>query len=228
MAFKTGGRKCKFESLENRQMMAGDVVGRVHAGTLTLKGDNFNNGITITPGAVPNSVLVTGFTPVGGTPTNVNGLPNTGVTFLNVINGLKVKLGIGNDELRLNNNLNIFGKATIQMGSGVDTVTINNSRFCKGLDIDMGPDADHLTITNSSVDGKADIDGGLGCDDVTITNSTFGQLSVNLGPDNDTVSITSTQVVVGTTLDGDLGINTFVNGNSNFFGGFYTKKNLNG
>src|SRR3954452_7474939 len=72
MAFKTGGRKCKFESLENRQMMAGDVVGHVRGGTLTLKGDNFNNAITITPGAVPNSVLVTGVTPTGGTPTNVN------------------------------------------------------------------------------------------------------------------------------------------------------------
>jgi hypothetical protein len=227
MAFKTGGRKCKFESLENRQMMAGDVVGRVHGGTLTLKGDNFNNGITITQGAVPNSVVVTGFTPVGGTPTNVNGLPNTAVTFLNVINGLNVKLGIGNDEVAINN-LNIFGKATIDMGSGADTVTINNSRFCKALDVDMGADADSLTISNSTVDGKVDIDTGRGCDDVTITASTFGALDVNLGEDNDTVTITSTQVVTETTLDGGPGINTFVNGNSNFFGGFYTKRHLNG
>src|SRR3954453_14932709 len=50
MAFKTGGRKCKFESLENRQMMAGDVVRRVQAGTLVLKGDNYSNAITITAG----------------------------------------------------------------------------------------------------------------------------------------------------------------------------------
>jgi hypothetical protein len=227
MAFKTGGRKCKFESLENRQMMAGDVIGKVHAGTLTLKGDNFNNGITITQGAIPNSVVVTGFTPVGGNPTSVNGLPNTAVTFLNVINGLKVNLGIGNDEVRVNN-LNIFGKAQINMGSGADTVTINNSRFCKELDVNMGSDADSLTITNSQVDGRADIDGGQGCDDVTITNTTFGALDLDLGKDNDTVSITSTQVVVETMLDGGSGINTFVNGNSNFFGGFYTKVNLNG
>src|SRR5215211_1009695 len=188
MAFKTGGRKCKFESLENRQMMAGDVVGRIHAGTLTLKGDNFSNGITITAGAVPNSVVVTGFTPLGGTPTNVNGLANTAVTFLNVINGLKVNMGPGNDEVAINN-LNIFGKGKINMGSGVDTVTINNSRFCKALDIDMGPDADHLTITNTLVDGKVDIDTGRGCDDVTLTASTFGQLDVNLGEDNDTLEI---------------------------------------
>jgi hypothetical protein len=227
MAFKTGGRKCKFESLENRQMMAGDVVGRIHAGTLTLKGDNFSNGITITAGAVPNSVVVTGFTPLGGTPTNVNGLPNTAVTFLNVINGLKVNLGLGNDEVDITD-LNIFGKAKIDMGSGVDTVNINRSRFCKGLDIDMGSDADHLTIANTLVDGRLDIDTGQGCDDVTLTNSTFGQLNVDLGEDNDTLEITGVQVVTQTTLDGGEGINSFVNGQSNFFGAFYTKRNLNG
>jgi hypothetical protein len=227
MAFKTGGRKCKFESLENRQMMAGDVVGRVHAGTLTLRGDNFNNGITITAGAVPNSVVVTGFTPLGGTPTNVNGLSNTPVTFLNVINGLKINMALGNDEVAINN-LNIFGKAKIDMGGGVDTLTINNSRFCKALDIDMGADADHLTITNTLVDGKVDIDTGSGCDDVTLTASTFGELDVNLGDDNDTITITSTQVITQSTLDGGEGINPFVNGQSNFFGGYFTKRNLNG
>ena len=55
MAFKTGGRKCTFESLENRRMLAGDVIGRVHAGTLTLKGDNLSNAITITAGADPHA-----------------------------------------------------------------------------------------------------------------------------------------------------------------------------
>jgi hypothetical protein len=114
------------------------------------------------------------------------------------------------------------------MGSGVDTVDINRSRFCKGLDINMGPDADHLTIANTVVDGKVDIDTGQGCDDVTLTASTFGQLDVNLGEDNDTITITGTQVVTETTLDGGEGINSFVNGQSNFFGAFYTKRNLNG
>jgi hypothetical protein len=226
MAFKTGGRKCKFESLETRQMMAGDVIGRVHAGTLTLKGDNFSNGITVAPGALPNSVLVTGTT-VAGNPTNVNGLPNTGITFLNVIRGFKVKMGTGNDEVAIDN-LNIFGKAKIDMGTGVDTVTIDDSRFCKALDIDMGPDADHLTINSTRVDGKADIDAGRGCDDVTIIGSTFGELDVDLGLDNDTITIANTSVITETTLDGGAGINTFVNGQSNFFGGIYNKKNLAG
>lgn len=226
MAFKTGGRKCKFESLETRQMMAGDVVGSVHAGTLTLKGDNFSNGITIAPGALPNSVLVTGTT-VGGNPTNVNGLPNTGITFVNVIRGLNIKMGLGNDEVAIDD-LTIFGKAKINMGIGVDTVDIDNSRFCKGLDINMGPDADHLIINDTTVDGKLDIDAGQGCDDVTIIGSLIGELDVNLGEDNDTLNIANTSVITETTLNGGGGINTFVNGQSNFFGGIYNKKNLAG
>jgi hypothetical protein len=227
MAFKTGGRQCKFESLENRQMMAGDVVGSVQAGTLTLKGDNFNNAITITPGVVPNSVVVTGFTPVGGNPTVVNGLANTPVTFLNITNGLKVKMAPGNDEVTVNN-LNIFGKAKFDMGAGVDTLIITNSRFCKALDIEMGSDADHLTIFNTKVDGIADIDTGRGCDDVTITDSIFGELDVNLGADNDSLAIAGTSVITVTTLNGGEGINTFDEGISNFFGGFYFKTNLSG
>ena len=62
MAFKrTGGRKCRFESLEDRQMMAGNVVAKVGANNFAIiTGDNFSNGITITPGANPYEVVVTG------------------------------------------------------------------------------------------------------------------------------------------------------------------------
>src|SRR3954466_13451126 len=82
MAFKTGGRKCKFESLENRQMMAGDVMASVHAGTLFIKGDNLSNGITITAGAIPNQVIITGTT-VAGSGTTVNGITNAPVAVNN-------------------------------------------------------------------------------------------------------------------------------------------------
>jgi len=37
MAFKTGGRKCKFESLENRQMMAGEFGFRLSQWWAILK-----------------------------------------------------------------------------------------------------------------------------------------------------------------------------------------------
>jgi hypothetical protein len=92
----------------------------------------------------------------------------------------------------------------------------------------MGPDADHLIINDTTVDGKLDIDAGRGCDDVTIIGSLIGELDVNLGEDNDTLNIANTSVITETTLNGGAGINMFVNGQSNFFGGIYNKKNLAG
>ncbi|HEY2416044.1 MAG TPA: hypothetical protein VGI40_27630, partial [Pirellulaceae bacterium] len=116
MAFKTGGRKCKFESLENRQMMAGDVVASVHAGTLFIKGDNLSNGITITAGAIPNQVIITGTT-VAGSGTTVNGLTNTPVAVNNVTKSMKINMQAGNDVVTVNN-LTVNGSTKIKGGAG--------------------------------------------------------------------------------------------------------------
>src|SRR6059058_5739244 len=102
MALKTGGRKCKFESLENRQMMAGDVMASVHAGTLFIKGDNLSNGITITPGAIPKQVIITGVN-AGGSATTVNGVPNGPVAVNNVTKDVKIKMLSGNDIVTITN-----------------------------------------------------------------------------------------------------------------------------
>src|SRR5688572_15011706 len=66
------GRPCKFESLEKRNLLAGDVTASIRNGDLVIKGDDLDNGITITAGATAGSVLVTGVN-AGGTATNVNG-----------------------------------------------------------------------------------------------------------------------------------------------------------
>jgi hypothetical protein len=226
MAFKSGGRKCKFESLENRQMMAGDVVGSVHAGTLVLKGDNFSNGITITAGLNPHEVLVTGIT-IEGTPTNLNGISNGAVTFVNVIHGLKIKMGAGNDTVSISN-LSVNGLTNINTGPGVDTVVIEQSTLCKGLLLKTGRDADDVRIADSTIQGKAIIKTAGDCDHVTLEDSVFGELDVNLGADNDSLSISHVSVITRTSLDGGTGINTFDEGISNFFGGFYDKKRLSG
>ena len=226
MAFKTGGRKCKFESLENRQMMAGDVMAAVHAGTLFIKGDNLSNGITITPGAIPNQVIITGIN-AGGSGTTVNGLTNTAVPINNVTMDIKIKMLRGNDIVTVNN-LTVNGSLKINTDGGVDTVTVNASTICGDLDVNTGGSADTVTVTNTLVNGEAEFRTGGDCDHLTITASTLGELDVHLEEGNDTLAITNTQVVTETSLNGDQGINTFMNGGSNFFSGIYNKKNLNG
>ena len=226
MAFKTGGRKCKFESLENRQMMAGDVVGSVHAGTLTLRGDNFGNGITITAGALPNSVLVTGVTQEGS-PTNLDGVSNGATTYFGVTRGVTVKMKAGNDFLDIQD-ITINGLTKINMGIGVNEVNIDDAVLCKGLFLKTGRHADTVTITDTEVTGKATIKTGADCDHVTLEDSVFGALSVNLNEDNDELTTEHISVTTETNLDGGWGINIFNDGMSNFYGGIYNRSRLNG
>ena len=226
MAFKTGGRKCKFESLENRQMMAGDVSASVHAGTLFIKGDNLSNGITITAGAIPNQVIITGTT-IAGAGTTVNGITNLPVAVNNVTMGMKINMKGGNDTVTINN-LTLNGTAKINTGAGIDTLIVNASTICGDLNVKTGGSADHVTVNASNVAGQAIFKTQGDCDDLTIVGSTLGALHTNLSTDNDHLDISNTQVITVTTLEGGDGINTFANGGSNFFGSLYIKHHLAG
>jgi hypothetical protein len=234
MAFKTGGRKCKFESLETRQMMAGNVVGRTNHGTLTLKGDNFNNAITITAGVVPHSLLVTGFTPLGGTGTTVNGVASgTGVTFLNVTKGVTVKLGAGDDIVEFlptgNTHVVIDGKVKIDMGSGDDIVRTRLADFNSSLDIKTRGGTDLVDIqVDTTVNGKTTISTGADIDNVSMANSSFGELKIKLEGGDDELAILRTTVTTQSSIDGGKGINAFDEGISNFYGAYLNKKNLAG
>src|SRR3954467_13861085 len=102
MSFKRkNGRQCRFESLENRQLAAGIVTAHVTGGTLLVKGDFFGNSITVAPGANPYEVVVTGVTSNGG-PTTVNGVPNGAITLKGVIHGMKINMGVGNNDVAVN------------------------------------------------------------------------------------------------------------------------------
>src|SRR3954468_3021108 len=148
MAFKrTGGRKCKFESLETRRMFAGDVTAEVHGGSAEIEGDFFANGVVITAGLNPNEIVVTGVN-AEGLPTNVNGIPNGSITLPGVIHGLEVKMGFGNDDVTMTN-LTINGKAKVEMGEGVDSVTVIGGLYKSDLTIKTGRSMDNVTLTNT-------------------------------------------------------------------------------
>ena len=229
MAFKTGGRKCKFESLETRQMMAGDVVGKTQPGTLTLKGDNFTNGITIIAGAVPHSILVTGFTPTGSTGTTVNGVASgTGVTFLNVTKGVKIEMKAGNDVVEFQN-VTIDGKVKIDMGSGDDVVRTDFTNFNSSLEMNTKGGTDLVDIDNdTTVNGKTTIKTGADFDNVSIDDSRLGELKIRLEGGDDELAIEHTIVVRQSSLDGGKGLNAFDEGISNYYGGIFNKKKLAG
>jgi len=240
MALKRkNGRRCRFESLETRQMLAGDVKAIVtNSGTAKITGDNYSNGVTIAPGLNEFEVVVTGIN-AGGLATRVNGVPNGAVTLPNVIHGMEVNLGNGNNIVRINNLNNngalkhqINGKASVKTGNGVDDVRLNNDSFGSSLKIKTGKSADVVQVTTVTVKGKATVKSGTGSDVVTITNDPsvnyLGALKISLGKGNDNLNITGASVITQTALNGGKGINVFNNGISNFYGGILQKQNLNG
>src|ERR1044071_1056075 len=89
-------RSFAFERLENRQMMAGDVTAQIIKGDLVIRGDDFDNGITITAGSVAGTLVVTGVN-AGGTATRVNGTANGAVTLTGFNDDFKINLKGGND-----------------------------------------------------------------------------------------------------------------------------------
>src|SRR3954451_18315412 len=99
---RSQSRRCAFESLENRTMLAGDVTARIDHGNLIIKGDDFANGITIVAGTTAGQVVITGVN-AGGSATNVNGMANGAVTLSGFTGGLKIEMKDGDDSVSITN-----------------------------------------------------------------------------------------------------------------------------
>jgi large repetitive protein len=210
------GRKCSFESLEGRRMLAGNVTAFVSHNNLNLEGDTFDNGVTITPVAGLGNVKVTGDI-VGGSATTVNGLPS--VMLSGFTNNMNVELNNGNDVINING-VTIFGNTKIEGNQGLDTVNINTSTIKGSLNVKLGKQHDTMNVVSSTVLGKAVVKGNKGNDSVTIsgsaTNKTkVGALKISLNKGNDQLKITDTKTYTLTSLNGGKGINYLVNGTNN-------------
>jgi len=209
-----------FESLEHRDLMAGDVTAQLANGTLVIKGDTLDNGVQLSTGPNSGEIVVAGTT-AGGSATNLNGTANGSATFSNVT-GLKIAMKGGNDNVQFEP-LTIDGNTRIRGGRGNDTFDIGGAVFNGSLNLKLGRGDDKLTWTSSTVSGEAEIKGRRGSDEVSIASGTFDTLSVRLGRGDDSLSISGTTVHTETDLNGGLGTNTFTDGGGNTLNGLTTK-----
>jgi hypothetical protein len=166
------GRPYKFESLEARNLLAGDVTASIHHGDLVIKGDNLANGITITAGATAGTVVITGVN-AGGSATNVNGTANGTVSLSGFTDDLKINMKGGDDTVTITG-LTVPDKAKLKGGKGNDTFTIDGSTFSK-LKTSLGRGDDTLDISDSTVSVKTRLNGGGGTN--TLTNGTDNSLA---------------------------------------------------
>ena len=213
------GRRCSFESLETRRLLAGDVTARIDDGKLIIKGDSLDNGITITAGATAGEVIVTGVN-AGGSATNVNDISNGTITLSGFTGGLKIDMHGGNDSVTITD-LDVSGKAKLEGGRGDDEFSLDGVTFGRSLRISMGKDDDTLSLTNVEVADKATLMGRRGNDEVSIDGSTFTKLSVKLSKGDDTLEVTDTEATVKTHFKGGHGTNTYT-GSGNTLAGLKT------
>jgi hypothetical protein len=172
-------------------LLAGDVTAQIVRGDLVIRGDNADNGITITAGTVAGTVVITGIN-AGGAATNVNGTANGSVTLSGVTDDFKIKMKGGNDIVTLSN------------------LTIRNS-----LKLKLGKGNDTATLTSVTVSDEAEIRARRGDDNLMITNSIFEEFEVRMGQGNDDLGISGTTVHDKTNLKGGRGTNLLTTGSGN-------------
>ena len=170
-----------FEGLEDRLLLAGNVLSALNAGVLVLTGDAQANEVQLTVAA--NGQL----TARGLSGTTINGV--TSVNF-GVVNTLTVDGGAGADKISLNSpSATIANDVTINGGADNDTISIAG-RFGADLIIDGGLGLDTISVSKSTVGVDIDLDSGDGNDKVTLSGTTVGRdVLIQSGIDNDSVTL---------------------------------------
>jgi hypothetical protein len=161
-------RKLRLESLEQKQMLAGDVTVSVVNGVLTLQGDELDNQVAVSAGEAAGTFIIRG---LDGTLLHVGDAEGASELVVEgVRRGMVANMGAGNDALRINE-ASFRGNVAINMGEGDDRVAIG-----------VVPEVAESSLTT---DGDAAID---------LPSVQFGQnLVIRTGSGNDTVVINNTR-----------------------------------
>lgn len=139
MAIKAKASR-RFEPLEEKRMLAGDVLVNLVNGSLNIQGDELDNQIAITSGPEPGSYLIRGLegTTVrlgdGGANETPTTAPETGLVVEGVRRDVRVAMNAGDDTVLIDD-ANFRGNLTIRTGEGADTVRV-------GILPDDGPGID--------------------------------------------------------------------------------------
>jgi hypothetical protein len=186
-------RNLSLESLEKRQVMAGNVFVMHANDALQIWGDTQDNQVAITETA-PGRVQVAGLNN-----TTVNGRSSI-LVFNNPSDNLNIIMGNGNDLVLLGKNggsTSRFNNVVVNTGAGSDSVMVNNtvaygnafSSFNLGDDGQNEGDVMRFDRCNFRA---AAIGTGGGDDQVSSLNSTITKAIINTGGGNDIVDLRST------------------------------------
>jgi hypothetical protein len=179
-------KKLGFESLERKQMLAGDVLVSLVGGNLLVHGDAEANSIVVTSGAEPGSLVIQGLDGTnvqfadaepGDPPAPASGLVVEGVR-----GHVRVNLGEGNDTLAVHD-AQFRRSLTVNTGAGEDEVRIGAAGDISGAVTEPGD-------ANVNVGGFLTIRTGEANDDVVVGDAAVGGLlSILTDGGDDTVDL---------------------------------------
>ena len=180
-------RRFSLESLEARQLMAGNVDFNLTGGNLFITGDNAANGLQIRQVGTNQFALIG--TKNGGN-TTVQG---AGFKVVSGVTGnVIINMNGGNDLLHIED-----GEGTFATQPGLPT-TFQLPKFAKNLQVNLGAGVDSLTTDGMTVEGRMILDTGFGTEvdsvrmeDLRVeAKGTFGlALEIDTQGGNDTVEI---------------------------------------
>lgn len=204
------------ETLEARQMLAGDVVVNLNSsGDLTIQGDNQSNIVDVYSER-QDEVTITG---LDGTHVIVDGQSYDEYTFdlptEEIADDVRIKMRGGDDQVMLRF-LSIGGDLKVNMGAGEDIAVLSFSEV--GDDAQLlggsGRYGDKLSVTNSSIGDDLRINSGPGSKtfDMFTPIDEIGVSADVSDPIAKNVSLRGgsgvTVVAIGATFDGKLSVNT--------------------
>jgi hypothetical protein len=183
-------RKIGVESLERRQLMAGDIFAALEGSFLRVEGDNLDNQIAMTRTATGDIVIA------GQNGTLVNGLPS--VRFPAVqLNALELRMADGNDTVALRG-LQVANDLFADLGAGNDRLTApaTAATTVNGNMTVLGSEGnDIVQLAGLTVREDMFLDGGLGSINASIQNSSIDKVMSIIGDEaDDVVSLAGTRV----------------------------------
>jgi hypothetical protein len=206
-------RRLSLERLENRQLMAGQVLVEVVDGDLRITGDGADNSIEVQMLA-PGQYLIHGDPRGGGEPTAIRfGNNVAGVqTVAGVTDDIEINLQAGRDICYIGNIYDgglvvwVPVDLTIRTGDGDDRVGLFGVNIGDDTLVELGSGRDHLTVTSiyagtrsDSLDHDLIVLGGNGADETFFNDSVTvrDELRLEMGTDNqaDSVSLRNTTVM---------------------------------
>ena len=190
------------ESLESREMLAGDVEVIARHGDVIVNGDSAANNIRLE--TVAGQVRVTG---IDGT--RVNGVTN-GVVSRSISDDLRVNLKHGNNQLLLGSQpfrLSVPDDLSIKVGSGDDVIVGSNVVVGDDVSITMGHGYNRLSVFELSPTFSYTVG-----DDLKISSHGFSDVYVDWRVSDDTRISTSHKNdwvrIFDSVLAGDVSIST--------------------